>query len=446
MTFKFRRRIAQIALVTCCSYPLFTSQPVCAATTGDERIRELEARIAAQDALIKALATKVDALTSTVPVAQLPTPTVGSERPKSGTVAELTTADGISIRPRGRVHIDALLVNAGDGSTPIGTQLRRIQLGAEGRLGGGFRYSAEVAFAGKQVGLEDAVLIYDADKRNQIVVGHFKPPVSADELMSDNSTIFLERSAYANLFAPGRRIGIGYHYLGNNWGLRTSLSGEKDDAGLDGNRQEAWAAAARLHGNLLGSGSEVLHLAATSYFTHSSSTDRTFSFTQKPEASRALPVISTGAFVARSGVFLGGEAAWSHGPVLLQAEGGTLGFNGAATADPRFWGWAVQGSWRLTGETRRYDVAMGSFGRVIPSYPLGSGGLGALELGLRMGQVDFSSAGIDGGELMTISGVINWIPVTHVRLSANVVHARSRKQNAETAEQTMLTFRAGVDW
>lgn len=446
MTFKFRRTIAQIALVACCSYPSLASQPASAASADDERIRELETRVAAQDALIKALAAKVEALTSTGPVIQPPAPTVASEQPRSGFVAELVAADGITIRPRGRVHVDALLVNAGDGSTPTGTQLRRIQLGAEGRLGGSFRYSAEVAFTGKQVGLEDAVLIYDADKRNQIVVGHFKPSVTADDLMSDNSTIFLERSAFANLFAPGRRIGIGYNHLGENWGLRTSLSGEKDDSALDGNRQEAWAAAARLHGNLLGSGNEVLHLAATSYFTHSSSTDRTFSFTQKPEANRALPVISTGAFAARSGVFLGGEAAWSQGPVLLQAEGGTLGFNGAADSGPRFWGWALQGSWRLTGEKRKYDAATGSFGRIIPSHPLGSGGFGALELGLRMGQVDFSSTGIDGGELMTMSGVINWIPVTHVRLSANVVHARSRKKDTETADQTTLTFRAGLDW
>lgn len=86
----------------------------------------------------------------------------------------------------------------------------------------------------------------------------------------------------------------------------------------------------------LGAGTNVLHVAASSYYTRSSSTDQAFSFTQKPEAKRALVTISTGTFTARSALFIGGEAAFEHGPFLVQAEGGTLGFYGGMAGAPRF--------------------------------------------------------------------------------------------------------------
>jgi phosphate-selective porin len=107
-------------------------------------------------------------------------------------------------------------------------------------------------------------------------------------MTSDNYTLLLERSAYANLFAPERRVGSGMNHFGKNWGLRASILGERDDSTLDGNRQVSMVFAVRSHANLLGSGGDVLHIAGSSYYTRSSSTDHAFSFSQKPETNRAL--------------------------------------------------------------------------------------------------------------------------------------------------------------
>jgi hypothetical protein len=128
------------------------------AQTDADRIQELEARVAAQDALIRSLAKRLDDLVphGTAPMAS-PSVTQVSAPAK---LPVITTSDGVTIKPRGRLQAEALLVNSGGGATPTGTQLRRIQLGADGSLGGGFRYSAEVSFAGSKLGLEDVLVAY----------------------------------------------------------------------------------------------------------------------------------------------------------------------------------------------------------------------------------------------------------------------------------------------
>lgn len=433
------RRISPMVVMALACF----SVPVRAATDA-EKIRDLEARVAAQEALIQTLAERLDGLT-------MPTPETAVAITKPAALAapkmsEITTGDGVTIKPRGRLQVEALLVNSGDGVTPTGTQLRRFQVGAEGKLGGGFRYSAEASYAGSRLSLEDVLLAYQAGPKNEILIGYFKPPVTADDMTSDNYTLLLERSAYANLFAPGRRIGIGFNHFGKNWGVRTSLSGERDDSALDGNRQEAMVIAGRVHANVLGDGSDVLHLAGSTYYTRSSSTERSFSFSQKPETNRALATLSTGNFVARSSMFYGGEAAYSSGPFLLQAEGGTLKFDGSIGNDPRFWGWAAQASWRLMGEARAYDPKSGVFGRVVPQHPVGDGGFGAVELGARVGQVDLTDEHVTGGRMTTLGAVINWYPVTHTRFSANIIRAKTELAGLDTQDQTLVTVRAAVDW
>jgi phosphate-selective porin OprO and OprP len=419
--------------------------PAAQAQTEADRIRELEARVSAQDTLIRSLVERLDAMAPAIasPLASAP---ASQPAPDVSKLAEIRTSDGVTIKPRGRIQADALLVNSGDGSTPTGTQLRRFQIGAEGKLGGGFRYSAEASYAGSKLALEDVLIAYQAGAKDEILFGYFKPPITADDMTSDNYTLFLERSAYANLFAPGRRIGIGVNHFGSNWGVRASLSGERDDAALDGNRQEGMVVAVRVHAKLLGNGGDVFHLAGSSYYTRSSSTDRTFSFSQKPEANRALAAINTGTFAASYGLFFGGEAAFEHGPFLVQAEGGSIGFSGATGGDPHFWGWAAQASWRLTGETRVYDPKSGVFGRVVPFRPAGSGGFGAVELGLRAGQVDLNDGIILGGRMTTLGVVINWNPVTHTRFSLNVIRVKTEKPGLTDQDQTLATVRAAVDW
>jgi phosphate-selective porin OprO/OprP len=398
---------------------------------------EMQAKIEAQDARIRDLEAKLDRLLAAPPpVEQIPAQTAS---PAKAPVEEITA------KVRGRFQVDALALNSGDGATPTGTQIRRFYLGAEGKVAGGFRYQAEADFAGNKVALQDMLLAYQANPQTELVVGYFKPQITQDDMTSDVYTLFLERSAYAGVFAPGRRVGAGVNYAGSRFGVRAGVFGEREDATLDVNRTEGWVASLRAHGDLL-PGDDVLHVALSTYYTASSDTDHAINFSQKPETNRALSAIATGDFHADHGIFYGGELGWSHGPFLAQAEGGVLRFNGAGGPSPDFSGWSAQVSWRPTGEVRPYDVKTGVFGRVVPKTPLSAGGAGAFELGLRMTHVDLNDNGLAGGELTTYGGVVNWYPVTRIRLSANLIHSQTERPTLADINQTALTLRGAIDW
>ena len=66
--------------------------------------------------------------------------------------------------------------------------------------------------------------------------------------------------------------------------------------------------------------------------------------------------------------------------------------------DPDFAGYYLQGSWILTGESRRYNAATGSFQNPRPMVPFSSnGGFGALELAARYSRMNLNFVeGIEG--------------------------------------------------
>jgi len=73
----------------------------------------------------------------------------------------------------------------------------------------------------------------------------------------------------------------------------------------------------------------------------------------------------------------------------LQAEGFLFGVERHGQGgDPRFGGYYVQGSWILTGETRRFDQSLAAFSFPKPLAPIGKGGWGALELAFRYSLMD----------------------------------------------------------
>lgn len=300
-------------------------------------MRELEARLERLSAAPPAAAIGATAAVPAVPV-----------QPTAAVSPAIAPGEP-TIKLRGRAQFDVLMLNRGDDETPTGSQVRRFYMGTEGKFAPGLRYQAEADFAGNKVTLQDVLIGWQATPSTEVLAGYFKPQITQDDMTSDVYTLFLERSAYAGVFAPGRRVGLGVHYAGQGWGLRGGIFGEREDASLDIGRNEGWVASLRGHTDLL-PGDDVLHVALSGYYTKPSSTDHLVSLNQKPETNRAVTAIYTGNFLANVGVFVGGEIALGHGPFLLQAEGGTLKYHGPF-ADPRFSGWSAQASWRLTRST-----------------------------------------------------------------------------------------------
>ncbi|MDO8411105.1 MAG: porin [Phenylobacterium sp.] len=345
---------------------------------------------------------------------------------------------------RGRLQFDALIANNDEGSTITGGEVRRLYLGVKGDLSDEVAYVAEADFSGPDVTLQDVTLAYQATPSLEIVVGHFKPPVTNEDLTSDTQTLFLERSAYVGAIAPGRRVGLAANYVRERWGVQGGVFGEAKDRDLDGDEGETRLLAVRAYGDLL-PGEAAMHMGASAYALEKDTQDPTVSLSQRPESGRAPTALGTGDFTADAARFVGVEMGYGQGPVTFQAEGGLIDYDGPA-ASPRFGGWSGQVAWRWTGEARPYDVASGTFGRVRPDRPWGQGGFGALETGLRVSRLDLDDGSITGGEMTTYGAVINWLPVTRLRLSANLIQASIEDAETGVTDETLLTVRAAVDW
>ncbi|MDZ4054572.1 MAG: porin, partial [Phenylobacterium sp.] len=168
------------------------------------KIRELEARLARLEARDEAPA-PIARVTADVQPKPAESPVslaqaAGPAPPKPAGLSPPTL--------RGRAQFDALVYNNDEGSQSTGTEVRRFRLGAKGDLSEQLSYVAEADFGGAEVSLQDVMLTYELAEGRVISAGHFKPPITMDELTSSNETLFLERSAYASTFAPGRRLGV----------------------------------------------------------------------------------------------------------------------------------------------------------------------------------------------------------------------------------------------
>jgi phosphate-selective porin OprO/OprP len=95
-------------------------------------------------------------------------------------------------------------------------------------------------------------------------------------------------------------------------------------------------------------------------------------------------------------------------------SGGTLSF-------PGFY---VLASRLLTGESRPYSAARGTFGSVRPRRPIFPGwGPGAWEVALRVSYVDLDSGEVRGGRLTSATVGVNWYLSSFLELRFNYVFA-----------------------
>lgn len=377
---------------------------------------------------------------------------------------------GFSFKPKGLLQYDAGYVGFPNGDERRGTvskidfgrlgwntRARRLTLGADGTLPGGFRYSAEFNFAQAGVDFEDVLLAYDF-KNSPLTaqVGYFYPFSSLETMTSSKYTSFMERAGITDAFSHNRRIGfalVANDKTADKWVAQAGIfSEEMNNSDLN---RTGWVAAARgVFAPTLGN--IRLHLGAN--FEHR---------VNKREASsrnyRARPMtqltdqrfIATGAISAKGDDIAGLEFAaimkslhvaaeaqkvWLRGTytpdeqaaILADPTTNTTPDGKAYNGDPSFWGGYAEIGYFLTGETRAYKG--GNFGRVKVLHPFNDGGWGAFQINGRVDyvklsdDVDSSSTSlkdpfyVNGGKQVAyqISGI--WNPTDYLRFMAQYSH------------------------
>jgi phosphate-selective porin OprO/OprP len=348
---------------------------------------------------------------------------------------------------RGSVGVNRESLAARDLSD--GLYFRRARMGFEGVLHRdfGYRLMLELGGSGTEgpTRINDAWVSYLGLAPFTIQLGAGSPPANMDDGTTPEDSLFIERATPADLSrslggADGRT-----HVMvrggGARWMGSLAFTGRtvNDAEAFDTQRAlvTRWAGLLstapdyNLHVGV--SGTEVLRPADLG--VESVGIQRYgVRFRAQPELRvDSTRLIDTGPIDADGVRALGVELAGNFRNWMLQAERFWFDVERRddALPDPSFGGWYVQGSWVLTGESRRYNMASGAYQNPRPAVTFTSeGGIGAWELALRFSQMDLDdragvaglavpAGGVRGGEQDIWTVGLNWYPNANLKVVLN---------------------------
>ncbi|MEP2988712.1 MAG: porin [Parasphingorhabdus sp.] len=335
---------------------------------------------------------------------------------------ELKSDDGWSFKPRGRILIDAGSL----GSVPstittndrgFSNEARRVRLGAQGTIPGGFGYKIEADLL-DGVELTDAYLDYK-DGNIKITVGQHNNFQSLEELSSSNDTSFIERSAFTDAFGFQRKIGVSAEYKAGDVLLQggvftdniEDLNGANDSIGLDGRL----VFAPKLGGT-------QLHFGGSIHWSDLGNNITSVRYRQRPLIHTVdTRFISTDRIMgATEETSYGLEAAVVSGRFHAAGETHWAKVSRTGMPNPTFFGGSIEGGIFLTDDSRVYKG--GVFKSLKVKNPVGQGGIGALQFNVRYDHLDLVDAGIIGGTQDGYMASLIWTPVNQIRFLINYGH------------------------
>ena len=385
------------------------------------RIDTLEGQLTAA----RAKADAASAAVAAIPVAAAPTATAkpATEITWDG-APKLTAPGGWSFKPRGRMQVDTAGVDAPPGiagSTSLGvaTEFRRIYLGFEGTMPGGFGYRAEADVANSGVDLTDVYFTYKASPKLTITLGQHKPFQSMEDVTSDLYTSFMERAAFNSGFGFERRVGLSATYAGKDVLVQGGVFTD-NAADLNSDANNSYSFDGRLvYMPKIGAGQ--LHIGASAHVRDFNDISATARYRVRPFVHTTdLRLIDTKAFSATGERALGAEFAYISGRFHATAEAQWMTAFRPGLADPTFNGGYAELGYLLTDDATAYKG--GQYDRIRPKHPVGKGGIGALQLNLRYDWLDLNSGAIIGGRQQIAGLSAVWIPTDYVRFIANYGH------------------------
>lgn len=436
------------------------------ATASDQRAELLEAQIASLQA-------QLDELKKALPKA---TPSW------KGAPQWASAEEGWAFKVRGRLMLDAAYAGKPDNyvanhNLGFNARVRRVRIGVEGTIPGGFAYKAEGDFANGAVGFGDVTIAYaPANKPFSATIGNFESLNGMEQMSSSRWSSFIERAQINDAFGNARRLGaaIGFKTADNLFRFDAGLfAGHSIDASVD---NDGWIGAARATyaPNLLGGrvhiGANFQHRnfqsnnnGVASVSTGAPSTNQFARYRARPFLQTTdVRFVDTGSFAANGddifgaelyGVFkslhLGGEAqylkarAYAPGTIATGLDAFAGGSGVTPDGDPGFFGGHFELGYFLTGETRGYKNGLWDRTKVLN--PLSSGGAGAFQITGRFdylnlnspklknavttsfatGATSLASATSRLGRGGTQTGYLlglTWIPQDNLRFLLNYIH------------------------
>jgi len=359
---------------------------------------------------------------------------------RPGRSVRFVSDDGnFDIRPGVRLHVDALVTDDDITDLNDDIEIRKLRLHLRARLFQDWRFKIDGEFSpDRNVDWRNFWIGYRGFERVDIRVGNRVSPVSLDQAISSDNLTFMERSL-ADALTSGYQFGASVRswlpYGSATVGVFSAPVFKKKDR----HRSKGVSVASRFTFAPWIGEDHVLHLGLSGEYRALSGSSR-YRIAARPEARSIGQLISTGRIKGIDEVAtFGAEAAIVNGPFSLQGEylrtelirpGSNLVFNGGY----------VQGSVFLTGESRPYSVAYGSFRWIQPKRTLG-----ALELALRWSQLDLNDDEIRGGDEKNYTVGVNWYLNQNIRFMFNAIFADIDLRNSNiNDEPNLYQFRVQI--
>jgi phosphate-selective porin OprO/OprP len=382
-----------------------------------QRIDTLEAELAAAQA-------KAEAATAAATAAKPSTTAKPATEMTWDGAPKLTGKDGWSFKPRGRLQVDAASIDGPAGlaskrSLGFTSEFRRIYLGFDGTMPGGFGYRVEADFASNAVDLTDVYLTYKASPELTFTVGHHKPFESLEDMTSDLYTSFTERAAFNSAFGFERRIGASATYTGKSLLVQGGVFTDNAKDLNDSNNSVSLDGRIVFMPKLAGG---QLHIGGSAHYRELNDLSHVGAYSARPFVHTIdLRFVNTGNVIPVSGERgFGAELAYVRGRFHATAESSWLIARRPGLPDPTFNGGYAEVGMLLTDDVTAYKN--GVYERIRPKRPVGSGGMGALQLNLRYDWLDLNDAGVVGGRQQIAGASLLWIPVDYVRFILDYGH------------------------
>ena len=319
------------------------------------------------------------------------------------------------IKPRWRVQYDVAEIDGPAGLNGIGKyeDIRRARIGVDLKMPSGFAARVEAELSTDPIELTDAYLQWN-NSSFKVVAGQQKPQLPLDEENSNLNISFLERAAFVTAFGYGRRTGVSGHYNKGDWsvagGVYTDPLIALNDVATNSTSVDFrtfWSPKV---------GKTKVHLAAAYHWRDLNDAGAA------PTRYRSRPSIriTDARYIGTPGLAVekeqrfGLEAAAVNGRFHFASEAHWLKPGRVSTADPTFFGGYVEAGMFLTGDSR--PLKGGLFGAIKPKKPVGSGGIGAVQVNVRYDYLDLNSRGIVGGKQNGYLASLIWTPAENFRL------------------------------
>ena len=319
--------------------------------------------------------------------------------------------------------------------------------------------------------LYEANLNYTGFKPITATIGYFKPWLTLQDSMSSNDFLFLERPSIVeiarNVAAGDSRASVGAKASGDDYFAALYLTGGTygaQNAGLLNDEQTGGTvrvATRPLRGedwntHIGISASKAFHLNENDA---NAGSNQTIQLRDRPELRiDQNRLIDTGVIPANGADTYGIELAANWKNFLVQAEYIRIDVDQDQPTGPsptlHFQGGYIEGSWVMTGESRKYNPSAAAYMRPSPADPFSftnGGGWGAWELSMRYSIADLNShtndgeaqsvtGGVFGGLQQVYSVGISWYPTDFVRFELQFSYVDVDRKDTSGTQQIGQNF------